>query len=123
MKEWSRDDDNGRIRFHRGFPDSNEALAIARAAATTAKTVLIIEDSNHEYDSVRSNMHAYHELVTPGSYFLIQDMRLGGPLQAIQQFLNSKNGTCFDIDKRWEYFIFSQHFDGFLRRRENCTTS
>jgi cephalosporin hydroxylase len=121
-KEWRRDD-SGRIRFHRGFPDSNEAVAIARAAAATAKTVLIIEDSNHEYESVRRNMHAYHELVTPGSYFLVQDTRLGAPIQAIRQFLESKNGTCFDIDKRWEYFLFSQHYDGFLRRRENCTTN
>ena len=129
MREWSRDEDNnggggGRIRFHRGFPNSAEAVAIAQAAAAAeAKSVLVIEDSNHEFDSVSKNLHAYYDLVTPGSYFLVQDTRLGAPLQAIQLFLDSKNGTCFDIDKRWEYFIFSQHFDGFLRRRENCTTT
>jgi cephalosporin hydroxylase len=124
MKEWSRNDDNGgRIRFHHGFPNSVEAVAIARAAAAEAKTVLIIEDSNHLLDSVSNNLHAYYDLVTPGSYFVVQDTRLRGPWQAIKKFLDSTNGTCYDIDKRWEYFLFSQHFDGFLRRRENCTTT
>eukprot|EP00978_Attheya_sp_CCMP212_P037396 scaffold175787_cov51-Attheya_sp.AAC.1 len=123
--EWRNDTDsgNGPIRFYRGFPNSDEALAIAREAASAASTVLVIEDSNHLYDSVSGNIKAYHDLVTPGSYMIVQDTRLRGPLKAVKHFLDSDDGRCFDIDKRWEYFIFSQHFDGFLRRRVNCPTT
>ena len=108
------------VRFVRAFPDSEEAVAIAAKAAQQADTVLVIEDSNHLVDTVKKNLAAYHGFVTPGSYFIVQDTRLGGPWRALQDFLRSENGSCFDIDKRWEYFIFSQHFDGFLKKRENC---
>ena len=44
--------------------------------------MLVIEDSNHQEAVVAENLAAYHEFVTPGSYFVVQDTRLGGPARA-----------------------------------------
>eukprot|EP00977_Amphora_coffeiformis_P025495 scaffold20209_cov182-Amphora_coffeaeformis.AAC.5 len=120
-QEWNHQ--HGSIRFFRGLPDSPQALQIAREAAAKAKTVLVMEDSNHLYDAVTHNINAYHDLVTPGSYLIVQDTRLGGPHKAVKDFLKTSNGACFDIDKTWEYMVFSQHFDGYLRKRTNCKKS
>jgi cephalosporin hydroxylase len=35
--------------------------------------VMVILDSNHTYDHVVAELHAYAPLVTPGSYLLVQD--------------------------------------------------
>jgi cephalosporin hydroxylase len=34
--------------------------------------VMVMEDSNHAFDVVASNLEAYHHLVTPGNYFVVQ---------------------------------------------------
>jgi len=52
----------------------------------------------------------------------IQDTRLAHPLRAISQFLKTPFGRCFEVDKRLEYFVVTQHWDGYLRRVDdpNC---
>jgi|EP00970_Alexandrium_tamarense_P007973 cephalosporin hydroxylase len=119
--EWRNDtsEESGPIRFFRGMPNSILALEIARDAASKAKVVLVIEDSDHQYSSVKANLDSYHQFVTPGSYMVVQDTRLGDPHRAVRKFMK-EGADCFHIDKRWEYFVFSQHFDGFLRKRTHC---
>jgi len=109
---------SGAIRFVHAIPDSEEALAIAQDAVAKAKVVMVIDDSDHSKETVRKNLAAYSQFVTPGSYFVVQDTRIGGPLQAVRLFLDTDAGRSFCIDRRFEYFIYSQHFDGFLRRRK-----
>jgi len=83
------------------------------------------QDSNHALEVVRANLAAYQHLVTPGSYFVVQDTKLdrlggaGGPRRATDEFLASPLGRRFERDRRFEYFVYSQHSGGFLRRRED----
>ena len=63
-------------------------------------------------------MSARAHLVTPGSYMIVQDTRGGrysGPTRAVAELL-SRRPREFVRDRRPEYFLFSQHTGGFLRR-------
>ena len=84
------------------------------------EVVLVMEDSNHLKDVVYENLMTYARFVTPGSYFIVQDTRLVQPNQATEAFLKTPEGRCFEVDKRPEYFIITQHWDGFLRRKTAC---
>ena len=69
---------------------------------------------------VSANLKAYAKFVTPGSYLLVQDTRLGPPLEAADAFLASEAGACFSRDRRPEYFMITQHWGGFLHRQADC---
>jgi hypothetical protein len=42
-----------------------------------------------------------------------------GPRAAADQFLLEKSGLMFERDRSFEYFLYSQHSGGFLRRKED----
>mmetsp|Transcript_60585 Transcript_60585/g.118766 ORF Transcript_60585/g.118766 Transcript_60585/m.118766 type:complete len:128 (-) Transcript_60585:90-473(-) len=111
---WKR----GNIRFLRMDPIDPRALAIATAMAENATRVIVIEDSAHKYDMVLSNIRAYSRFVTPGSYMLVQDTRGGRwePAEAINDFLKLPEGSKFQVDRRWEYLVFTQHTGGWLKK-------
>jgi len=115
--EWAA----GTIRFVRELPTSSRALAIAHEAASKNQVVLVIEDSDHQMGHVLSNLEAYAGLVSPGSYYVVQDTRLGGPLNALHRFLKSPLGRCFRIDRRLEYLLYTQHHEGYLYRLKGCS--
>jgi len=110
---------SGMIKFLRMRPDTPEALSVAEAMASQAKTVFVIEDSTHERNVVLANIKSYGRFVTPGSYMLVQDTRGGrwNPSHAIEDFLKLPEGESFEKDPRWEYLVFSQHSGGFLRKK------
>ena len=91
--------------------------------------ILVILDSDHRRDHVLAEMILYSDLVTVGSYMIVEDSdlnghptgdvgfwRLGeqGPHEAIEEFL--KTGQRFEIDKSREKFLVTVCTDGFLRR-------
>ncbi len=81
--------------------------------------VLVMEDSNHQLDVVRANVWAYAPFVTPDSFLIVQDTRAGrfaGPSEATREWLRGPGKGSFVRDRRPEYFLFSQHSGGFLRR-------
>lgn len=105
------------------LPTTAKALDTARRFADSVVAsghhVVVMEDSNHDYAVVKSNVWAYAKLVTPGSYLIVQDTRLGryyGPSQATREWLGGPGKGSFVRDRRPEYFLFSQHAGGFLRR-------
>jgi cephalosporin hydroxylase len=105
------------------LPTTAKALDAARRFADSVVAsghhVVVMEDSNHDYAVVKSNVWAYAKLVTPGSYLIVQDTRLGryyGPSQATREWLSGPGKGSFVRDRRPEYFLFSQHAGGFLRR-------
>jgi len=113
---WKR----GNIEFLRMNPLDPRALAIATSMADAATRVVVIEDSAHKYDMVLSNIRAYSQFVTPGSYMLVQDTRGGrwAPARAIDDFLAMQEGSEFQVDRRWEYLVFTQHTGGWLKKNE-----
>jgi cephalosporin hydroxylase len=89
------------------------------------KTVLVMDDSNHLTQIVRGNIETYARYVTPGSYLIVQDMKMErlygntktSPPRAVREFLRSPMGQDFEVDRTFEYYLYTQHARGFLKRK------
>lgn len=88
-----------------------------------AATVLIIDDSSHTYEHTLGVCETYGELVTPGSYLIVEDTIFGhgfddgpspGPAEAVEEFL--RRTDRFEIDRSREPFVLTWNPRGFLRR-------
>ncbi len=107
------------------FTDGWKAYDLA--AARIFPKILVIEDSTHMYENTLGVLRKFSPLVTPGSYFIVEDgvvsalglgkKHNGGPLRAIREFLASDNS--FEIDRRWcDFFGKNATFNpnGYLRK-------
>ena len=86
--------------------------------------VLVIEDSSHTYDNTIKVINAYHDLIRPGDYFIVEDtvcwhgLNVGpkpGAYEAVEEFL-AKNPN-WEADRSKEKFILTWTPKGFLRRK------
>ena len=69
------------------------------------KNILVIDDGAHTYQDVLNSLLKFNELVSVGSYFIVEDGILnelgydgyeGGPLKAIEEFLKTNNSYVID---------------------------
>lgn len=100
-------------------------VAEVRRRAQGKSPVMIVLDSDHSRDHVLAEMRAYHDLVTPGSYMIVEDTNANGhpvwpefgpgPMEAIDAF--AKENTDFQIDPRCEKFLLTFNPRGFLRKK------
>jgi cephalosporin hydroxylase len=94
---------------------------------TNYKTVMVIDDGSHDSADVVSSLQKFKEIVTLGSYFIIEDGALsymgwdrhysGGPLKAIREFLQSDES--FEVDEELTKFFGSSttnNPEGYLRK-------
>ncbi|KAG2482706.1 hypothetical protein HYH03_018386 [Edaphochlamys debaryana] len=94
-------------------------LATVRQAASTARGVLVLLDSDHTEEHVLLECKAYCPLVNEGSYCIVEDTKLsrfsvvGGPTPSIRRFLNDTRD--FAVDRAREPF-YTQHVGGYLKR-------
>ncbi len=91
-------------------------------------SVLVIQDGDHRQDGVTKDLESYCNIVTKGSYFIIEDsivdlikppkdvswLEGSGPTKAIQNFLASHNE--YKIDHGWEKYILTYNPGGFLKK-------
>lgn len=90
------------------------------------KKVLVILDSLHAKHHVYDELQAYGDLVSVGSYMIVQDSFVNGhpitpitgyvegPWEAIEAFLPTTDK--FEVDKSKERLIFTYNPNGFLQR-------
>ena len=96
------------------------------------KTILVIDDGSHIQEEVLESLNKFKDIVSVGSYFIIEDSNIldltflspevlqpmnGGPLNAIATFLNSSNN--FTIDLHWcDMFGINSTFNtyGYLKK-------
>jgi cephalosporin hydroxylase len=100
--------------------------AIAREATASGGSVMVILDSDHSRDHVLAELRAYHDIVTPGSYLVVEDTNVNGhpvhpdhgpgPMEAVEEFM--RDNRDFQIDKRCERFLVTFNPSGFLRKRD-----
>lgn len=89
--------------------------------------ILIIEDASHLYKDSIGILNKFHQIVTIGSYFIVEDGIInelgleksyqGGPLKAIREFL--PNHPEFIVDRKWcDMFGKNATFNvnGYLKR-------
>jgi len=107
-----------RVTFAKGGSTDTQVLQQIKAAASTAKTVLVLLDSGHHAHHVAQEMAAYCPLVSVGSYCIVEDVKLSrwaatGPLEAIQAFLEQNPNWVSDRSRE---LLFTHHASGYLRR-------
>src|SRR4029453_18505142 len=93
--------------------------------AAGKSSVLVVLDSDHTRDHVLAEMRAYHALVTPGSYMIVEDSNVNGhpvwakhgpgPMEAIEAFM--RENSDFAIDKQAEKFLFTFNPNGYLWKK------
>jgi cephalosporin hydroxylase len=113
-----------RVTYLAGSSTAPEILDRARSLTAGAETVLVILDSDHSYEHVAEELRAYSELVTPGSYLIVEDTNIAGhpvlrglargPYEAVHDFL--AGDSRFEIDRSREKFMMTFNPCGYLRR-------
>jgi cephalosporin hydroxylase len=88
--------------------------------------VMVILDSDHRESHVRDEIAAYADLVTPGSYLIVEDTNTGGnpvhnvavpdrgPLAPVRELL--ARDSRFEADEACERFFVTLNPTGYLRR-------
>jgi cephalosporin hydroxylase len=113
-----------RITYLTGSSTDPAILEAVRSAAEGASPVLVVLDSDHAYEHVLAELHAYSPLVTPDSYLVVEDTNVNGhpvlrdfgpgPYEAVDAFLSS--GGPFARDLSREKFRLTFNPGGWLRR-------
>jgi cephalosporin hydroxylase len=113
-----------RITYVSGSSTAAEVVEHVRALTSDAQTRLVILDSDHSFEHVADELTAYCDLVTPGSYLIVEDTNIAGhpvlrglargPYEAVQAFLASDRR--FEIDLSREKFLVTFNPGGYLRR-------
>lgn len=113
-----------RLEYLTGSSTDPSVVASIQARAASAERVLVILDSDHSQDHVAAELRAYADLVTPGSYMIVEDTNVNGhpvlpdwgpgPHEAVEAFLAERNDFVRDRDR--EELLVTAAPGGFLRR-------
>ncbi|MDX1500776.1 MAG: CmcI family methyltransferase [Thermoanaerobaculia bacterium] len=116
-----------KITFLLGPSTAEETLRRVRAEIPQGATVLVVLDSDHRRDHVYAELKAYADLVTPGSYLIVEDSNLNGhptkpdfgpgPMEAIDDFL--AEDPRFRMDPEREKFLVTWNPRGYLLKIRN----
>ncbi len=114
-----------RIRYVSGSSVDSEVLDLVRAEAEGEQTVLVVLDSDHSRDHVLAECRAYADIVTPGSYLIVEDTNVNahpvypehgpGPAEGLAAFLAERDDFEHDSDR--DKFLVTFNPGGWLRRK------
>jgi len=118
-----------RIEYVKASSVADDVLAnLAQRCAQADGPVLVVLDSDHHKAHVDAELEAYHRLVTPGSYLIVEDTNINGhpvnpffgpgPMEAVQEFL--PRHPEFEIDATREKYMVTHNPKGYLRRRSDA---
>mmetsp|Transcript_52081 Transcript_52081/g.111485 ORF Transcript_52081/g.111485 Transcript_52081/m.111485 type:complete len:411 (-) Transcript_52081:76-1308(-) len=120
------------IRPIRGYPHHNATRAKVAAILQELKPskIFLNEDSSHFFNDVFHNLVNYQHLVRPCGWILVQDTKISrlegtpGPIAAQRAFV--RKYPEFKVNRAYEYFLYTQHAQGWLQRvpkGEECPAS
>ncbi len=114
-----------RIEYLKGSSIAAETVAAVQRRITAGDTVMVVLDSLHDKEHVLREMELYGELVTAGSYMIVEDTDLNGnpvgpighpgPREAVDAYL-SRKGCSYRADATKHKFFMTQNSGGFLKR-------
>lgn len=74
------------VTYYRGF-SSNPTVHFKIVEACRDRRVMVVLDSDHSRETVLTELGLYAPLVTPGCYLIVEDTALGGPAEALAEWL------------------------------------
>ena len=116
---------HSRITYVNGSSTDKRVVGSVLQDANQAVTTLVILDSDHRRDHVLDELRLYGDVVTPGSYVIVEDTNVNGhpvrkdhgpgPMEAVEEFIRSD--PRFEVDESREKFYLTFNPRGYLRRR------
>jgi cephalosporin hydroxylase len=113
-----------RITYLHGSSTSEGILRQVRSMVRDGDRVLVILDSDHSKRHVLDELRLYNELVTRGSYIIVEDTCVNnhpilpdfgpGPMEAVEEFLEENDDFIIDKDKEKFYLTFNPN--GYLKK-------
>jgi cephalosporin hydroxylase len=105
-----------------GDCNSDSVIEEIREKISENERVMIIEDSAHTFEHTLKVLENYKNIVTAGSYFIVEDgicdlLELGikpGPMKVAEDWI-IKNAN-FEIDRSREKYIMTYNPKGYLKR-------
>jgi cephalosporin hydroxylase len=122
-----------RVTYLAGSSTSPTIVDRVRELLPDEGHVLVILDSDHRKHHVAAEIAAYADMVTVGSYLIVEDSNAGGnpvhneevpdagPMGAIRDFLAAD--SRFAPDRAREKFFFTFNPSGYLRRNGPAASS
>jgi cephalosporin hydroxylase len=106
-----------RIKQLIGSSTDPAIVAQVHKSVQAESVVLVVADSDHSFEHTRDELEAYYPLVTPGSYFIMEDTNIPahGPRQAVEDFLQRHPEFC--VAHEMEKFHLTFNPSGYLRRQ------
>jgi cephalosporin hydroxylase len=114
-----------RLTFLTGDSASPAMRAAVEARLRPGDRVMVILDADHGRDHVAAELALWADLVTEGSYLIVEDTAVNGhpvlpehgpgPMEALDAFLAGRDD--FVVDTAAERFLLSLSPRGYLRRR------
>ena len=104
-----------RITYLTGDSASDETVAAVHLLARDVAPILVIADSDHSASHAYRELSLYHDLVTPESWFIMEDTDGAGPRAAVARFLAEQ--PAFAVDQECEKFHMTFNPGGYLRRK------
>lgn len=91
---------------------------ISGIAALNQTTIIVALDSDHSKDHVLKEINLYSQLVSRGSYLIVEDTNTDGPASAVEEYLFNRNSQvpAFIQDRSREKFLMSFNPGGWLKR-------
>ncbi len=113
-----------KIKYLVGSSIDQAVIGKIRKQIRARDKVLVILDSDHSKKHVLKELKIYSELVSKGSYLIVEDTNVNGhpvykdhgpgPNEAVKEFL--EGNPNFKVDKSREKFLLTFNPDGYLKR-------
>lgn len=118
---------HNRITYLKGSSVDEGIVQKVKSGIAPGESALVILDSLHQTEHVLQEMTIYADLVTLGSYLIVEDTNLNGhpvfddgtdwgsgPAEAVRAFL--RNNAHFRVEEKWEKFMMTFNPGGILKR-------
>jgi cephalosporin hydroxylase len=113
-----------RITYLVGSSIDPDMVARVRHLVGDDVPVIVILDSDHSEQHVRAELAEYAEMVTPGSFLIVEDTNVNGhpvlpehgpgPMEAVFEFVSGDDR--FVVDHERERHLMTYNPNGYLRR-------
>jgi cephalosporin hydroxylase len=115
-----------RVTYITGSSTDPVIVDKVRGMIPADQPVMVILDSDHSERHVYNELQIYADMVTPGSYLIVEDTNVNGhpahprhgagPMEALERFLDERDDFVTDSSK--ERYHLSLNPRGFLRKKK-----
>jgi len=114
------------VHFIHGYSSEPGVLLQVEKFLPRYKKVMVMHDGSHYYHDVLKDLQTYDKYTSVGSYMVVQDTKMTRmygpvfrnpyPLGAVEEFMRGEGRGRYVIDKQYEYLLYSQHHNGWLKK-------